>query len=313
MATKKRDDQSNQILPSENSTIKDVKNKIENDLQQHNVNERETDSTCETESSSDEMRNSSSSVEPGEIDHQTLGWKKVSDRKMNGKTSDPKERSQEIVNRLFSRLGKDDKISSELKEEKWKKEKDKRKDFEGKVIKDQARKELDGKGENSKKQKSFERLKEQRKSVQLNGFDDKSDQENAHQEIEKKDKFCKIKLKKEDTDDAREREKPNSAATTAEELSNPRKDSGPALNSVKTEAPAIFCNGVKVVLAKPERKILLEKKIAVERIKMGASKKTIIINITIIITTIVIIIIVIIITIIVIIDRDSGAGWDEGK
>ena len=304
MATKKRDDQSNQILPSENSTIPDVKNKIENELQ-HNVNERKTDSTCETESSSDEMRNSSS-CESGEIDHLTLGWRKVSDRKMNGKTSDPKERSQEIVNRLFSRLGKDDKISSELKEEKWKKEKEKRKAFEaeGRVLKDQARKKLDGKRENFKKQKSFERLKEQRKSVQLNDFDDKSDQENADQEIEKKDKFCKIKFRREDTDSGREKENPNSAKTTAnpEELFNPRKDSGPALNSVKTEA--IFCNGVKVVLGKPERKILLEKKIAVERIKMGASKKTI---------TIVIVIITIIITIIVIIDRDCGAGWDEGK
>ena len=122
--------------------------------------------------------------------------------------------------------------------------------------------------------------------------------------IEKKEKFCKIKLKKEDTDDAREKEKPNSAETTAnpEELFNPRKDSGPALNSVKTEASAIFCNGVKVVLGKPERKILLEKKIAVERIKMGASKKTIII-----------VLVIIIITIIVIIHRDCGAGWDEGK
>ena len=150
-------------------------------------------------------------------------------------------------------------------------------------------------------------MKEQRKSVQLNDFDDKSDQENADQEIEKKDKFCKIKFRREDTDGGREKENPNSAKTTAnpEELFNPRKDSGPALNSVNTEASAIFCNGVKVVLGKPERKILLEKKIAVERIKMGASKKTIIIVVS--------VLVIIIITIIVIIDRDCGAGWDEGK
>ena len=219
------------------------------------------------------------------------GWRmQLSDGNENGKMwqgqesgGDSKERSEEIVNRLTSRLAsnKSDKSqkeslrvskSSENKQD-WAavgRNENKNKEFTGdeKESNGSAIKELKYFNDKLKNTKSkvHERVKEQDSNDRLEGLVGKSRTNEKLNKYgsgaEKKDNL-KRKFDK-DKDKMKQYFNKNKSSNFYQQPSavngksfNPNQDSDCAL---KKEERVIFCNGVKVVVTKPERKIALEKK-----------------------------------------------------
>ena len=295
----------NQILQS--TKIKDVKNKAQRGLKAKSLIDKSLGDP-RTKSSSDLSGNSDDSRD--ERNHpKTLSpkWKiEGSDEKekmWHGKESggDPKERSQEIVNRLTSRLASDKEEvsrSSENKEDKMaglKKEKKKKElSAKEKVCNEAARKEL--KDFNNTKFKVHENFKEQDTNVRLASLVEKGRTNEKCKKKEGGEKKNNLKRKLEKERHANDEKKEKMKRKFAEQYFSknqsryfhekpclpsavyPNQDSGcKALKFAKNEESGIFCNGVKVILSKPERKIALEKKIekgsSVARIGAGASEQ----------------------------------------
>jgi len=313
VAKKANDEPTNQILPS--AKPQDVNHKIKKDLKEKSIidrshsnvrirssaskdptrkfhNKTKRSSKSETESpSSDLIRNSNTDDSRDEMDNHWNSLSQLSDRneKMwQGQESDgdPKERSEEIVNRSNSRLASESlKVSkSSEKKQDWmavgKKEKKKKEPMaEEKVSNGKARKEPEDLKENFKttQSKVHERLKEQDTNVRLEGVVEKSrtnDKWNRNGGVEKKDNL-KRKLEKTSHKEKMKQKaggqyfSKNQSSSFQQQLPtangkfvNPNQDPDcDVVKSVKEEERGIFCNGVKVVVSKPERKILLEKKI----------------------------------------------------
>ena len=319
------------LQASTKSTTKDVNNKFQRDLKSitdksHSDSRRKSstgrDPTNKLQNNKKKRRNSRSESEPrssdlirnsynkiqdsrdDEVDNPLNGLSKdwdikdekvweVKEREKERKESDPRERSQGIVNRLISRLAsdKDEKVGEESLKTVSKpseKEEEERKETAGRKMENRkkeaatkekvsndapANKEL--KVFKNTKSKVHERLKEQDTNVnRLVGLVGKVQTNNkwAKSEGPEKKDNLKRKLEKADErhakDEKKEKIKQKLYFSKKQSSNYHQKPSMPfpaSLNgnhdSGKKEEEVIFCNGVRVVVSKaPERKITLEKK-----------------------------------------------------